>query len=130
METVDNNFLFALMWYVMGIFSYKVVAKLLNYGNMINIYQDMLLSVLSVLKMTDDNYRRGNEFLKQASTRAGLEEESIALETENNENALNIWREMVIGAIILTSSPQFRRTIKFKNWNEAMRYLKLQGAKE
>ena len=129
METIDNNFLFAVMWYILGIFSYKVVASLLNYGNMINIYHEMLISVLSVLKMADENFSKGNAFLKEASIEAGAEKKSASLEMENNENALSIWREMVIGSIILNSAPHFRRLISFKNWNEAMKYLKSQGAK-
>ena len=130
METIDNNFLSAIMWYAMGIFSYKIVARLLNYGNMIGTYQEMLLSVLSILKMADKNFKQGNTFLEEASVKGGLKKESAALEAENNENVLNIWREMVINSIILNSTPQFRRLISFRNWSDAMKYLNSEGVKK
>tara|TARA_Y100000034_G_scaffold109576_1_gene140993 strand:- start:81 stop:485 length:405 start_codon:yes stop_codon:yes gene_type:complete len=126
---MDNNFLFAVMWYVMGIISYKIVTNLLNYGNMINVYNEILISTLLLLKMADENFERGNLFLGESSVEAGVQEENVRLEKDNNENILSIWREMVVNSIILTTAPQFRRLIKFKNWNEAMRYLKSHGDK-
>ena len=112
METMDNNFLFAVMWYVMGIISYKIVTNLLNYGNMINVYNEILISTLLLLKMADENFERGNLFLGESSVEAGVQEENVRLEKDNNENILSIWREMVVNSIILTTAPQFRRLIK------------------
>ena len=129
METVDNNFLFAVMWYIIGIISYKIVTNLLNYGNMINVYNEVLISTLLLLRMADESFERGNLFLGKSSAEAGVQEENVRLEKENNENVLNIWREMTINSIILNTMPQFRRLIRFKNWNEAMRYLKSYGDK-
>jgi hypothetical protein len=124
MESIDNNFLFAVMWYVMGIFSYKIISKVLDYGNIAYVYKHVLLSMLSLLKTTSNNFEHGNDFLREASLRAGIEEENIKLEVANNEKVLEVWREMIVVSIINTTPVNFRRLIPFKNWDGAMKHLR------
>ena len=123
----DMQALEALMWFFGGIFSYRIVSKLLNYGHMINSYKEIMFSSLMLLKLADDNFSRINEAVRESCLKKG--DDSLQVETEYNSNMqlLEVWRNLNIATIIQLAPKGYQGLIKFKTWPEAMSLLKTRG---
>tara|TARA_Y100001973_G_C5151338_1_gene308288 strand:+ start:410 stop:805 length:396 start_codon:yes stop_codon:yes gene_type:complete len=123
----DMQALEALMWFFGGIFSYRIVSKLLNYGHMINSYREIMFSSLMLLKLADENFSKVNETVRETSIKNG--DSDLQAETEYNSNMqlLEVWRNLNIATIIQLTPRGFQGLIKFKNWSEAMSLLKAKG---
>ena len=126
-EDIDPGALHALMWFFAGVFSYRILAKLLNYGYMVNMFTEMLVSVLLMLRLSDEYMQKGNEFLKDASLKSGKDKETVDKEQEANLAALELCRSLAIATIISTTPRHYRGLLRFNDWNEAMRLLKNAG---
>ena len=123
----DMQALEALMWFFGGIFSYRIVTKLLNYGHMINSYRETMFSSLMLLRLADENFSKVNEAVRESCLKNG--EDDLKVETEYNSNMqlLEVWRNLNIATIIQLTPKGFQGLIKFKNWSEAMNLLKAKG---
>jgi len=124
MEEANTDLLYAIAWYAMGIFSYRITSKILNYGFMASVYQDAILNVLSILKKTNESIDSINK-LKYKSLEKYTESDLIDIEIDKDERAMGFWRMMCIVNIQKLTPGYFSGILKFKNWKEAMEYLKL-----
>jgi len=126
-ESVDMNAATAIMWFVAGVFSYRILTKILNYGYMINMYKEILFSVLMMAKLADENFQKGNDYSLDHSIKSGKDDEDVKVDREANEKLLHVWRNLMIGAIIQLTPRHFRGLIKFVNWHQAMEFLETKG---
>ena len=126
MET-DMQALEALMWFFGGIFSYRIVAKLLNYGHMINSYKEIMFSSLMLLKLADENFSRVNDAVRESCLKKGDDDLKVETEYNSNMQLLEVWRNLNIATIIQLTPKGFQGLIKFKTWSEAMNLLKAKG---
>ena len=117
------NAMEAIMWFFGGIFTYRVLTAILNYGFMINVYHEMLIMILSLLALADKNFQKASEMCYNASVSAGRSEEELCKEQENSQLNLNLWRNLVIMNIMKLTPTRFRSVLKFNSWNSAMNYL-------
>ena len=124
MESIDMNAMEAIMWFFGGIFTYRILTAILNYGFMINIYHEMLIMILSLLAMADKNFQKASEICYNTSIAAGKSKEELLKEQEGAKLNLNLWRNLVIMNIMKLTPTRFRSVLKFNSWNSAMNYLK------
>lgn len=124
METVDMTIVEALMWFFGGVFVYRILTKILNYGYMLNVYQEALIMTLSLLRMADKNFQKSASVCYNTSVTAGKTEEELERELKANEMNLNLWRSLAIMNIIKMTPNKFQSALSFSNWNEAMNLLK------
>jgi len=123
----DMGFAEAMLWFFGGIFTYRLISKLLGYGHMINLYKDNLNSVLMLLRIADQNFEKGNQHLYEAAVNTGKDEKEANFERQANVKVLEIWRNLVIATIAQVTPKGFRGLITFNNWYQAMRYLEKSG---
>ena len=119
----------AIMWFFGGVFVYRLLTKILNYGYMVNMYREMLFSSLSLLRMADDNFVRANKVVREASEKSGKDLKEINLENETNIAILRTWRTLVIATLKKMTPNHFSSLAEFDNWQQAMKLLENKGRK-
>jgi|2_EtaG_2_1085320.scaffolds.fasta_scaffold162782_2 hypothetical protein len=125
MSFLETDVLTAISWFFLGVFSFKILTKVLNYGHMVNIYKEMLLCILTNLRAADENFQRGNDYMvKQAIDAGEYESEKFKLLVETNEKVLATWKNLAITSLVRSTPLHFKGVLKFNNWDSAMRYLK------
>ena len=127
METVDGGFLHAMMWYLFGIMSYKISAKILGLSHMVNMYKTMLVIVLTMLKLTNDGYEYVNDLKQKINKKNDISVEERDLARDDDLKILELWRTMAVVSIINMTPASMRNLIKFKDWAGAMSFLKKHG---
>ena len=127
MEVTDTSAVEALMWFFGGIFSYRIMTRILNYGYMVNTFAEILVSILLMLRMSDEYMQRGNEYLHAAALESGKDKEEIIKEKEANEIALELCRNLAIANVVSSTPKHYRGLLKFNSWEQAMRLLKDKG---
>ena len=120
MENVDMHAVEAILWFFGGIFTYRFLTRMLNYGYMINMYKEVLFSVLMLLKMADDNYVKINKVVRDTGIKAGQDETEVELEFNSNIRALEMWRNLTIATITQMTPRSLRGLVQFKNWHQAI----------
>jgi len=113
----------AIFWFLGGALSYKIMSKLLGVSKLIIMYTELHMCLLLAFKMADDNLVMTNKLKDEISD----DLQGKGLENFNgffDEDALNVWRNLVIMNIITLTPKYFRGLIKYQNWNEAMLYLR------
>jgi|TARA_R110000824_G_scaffold5670_11_gene26158 hypothetical protein len=127
MESVDMHAVEAIMWFFGGVFIYRILTRLMNYGYMINTYREILFSSLMLLKLADENFVRINKAARENSIKTGTDDLQAETEYGANINLLEIWRNLNIATIVQLTPRSFRGLVRFKNWSEAMNLLKEKG---
>ena len=125
LESTDFNMFYAMFWYLIGIFSYKIISKVLQFATAAAAYRETLISALALLGQASDNFESSNEF----SYKNGKEydEARARQDYENNKKALEFWRRMAILNLINLTPAKLSALIEFKDWRGAMRYLREKG---
>jgi hypothetical protein len=122
MDSVDFTMLQAVFWYVIGIFSYRIISKLLNIGHAALIFNEALLSSLSLLKNASDNYEVASDFNHKKTS--ALKKDYADQKLESDRQALQLWQRIAIANIINSTPVKLKSVLDFKDWSGAMRYLK------
>ena len=117
----------AIMWFFGGIFVYRILTKILNYGYMVNMYREILFSSLAMLKLADENFARANKVARETSEKSGKDPEKVNLESETNILVLQTWRTLVIATIKKMTPNYFSSLTEFNNWQQAMKFLENKG---
>ncbi len=128
METTDFNMLYAIFWYITGIFSYKIVTKVLGLGNATLLFQEALLGSIALLKHANDNF----EVASQSAYEGKLESDKDAAlaSKESDEQTLTLWRRLAVLNLINLTPKKLRFLITFKDWRGAMKYLNKKGLED
>ena len=127
MENIDMNAVEAIMWFFGGIFTYRILTKLLNYGYMVNMYKELLFSVLMLLRIADENFIKANKSVRDTAAKSGRDENEIELEYESNVKILHVWRNLIVATIVQMTPKNFEGLVQFKNWRQAMKLLETKG---
>lgn len=121
---IEQNLLHAIMWYVSGIFSYRIISKMLNYGQAYNMYNEMLVYILYMLRLAYKNHEQSCEYEIEQIRKSGCSEEEISLQIKKNRGFQEMWKSMCIASLINSCPVGLRKILAFSNWDEAMRILK------
>ena len=121
MESIDFTMWQSIFWYVMGILSYKIVAKVLNISAAGILFQEALLSSLALLRNASDNYELSNEFSHKKTIEFNKERADSELSKE--KLALKYWQRLAVMNIRNSTPRKLKAIIDFKDWDGAIRYL-------
>ena len=113
----------AILWFVGGALSYNLVSRLLGVSKLVLLFTELHVCVLYSLKMADDNLKLIRETKLELSENPDEENEE-KLKGFYDEDAVNVWRNLVIMNLINLTPKYFRGLIKYRNWDEAMLYLR------
>ena len=111
------------IWYFLGIVSYMLVTKLIDYGTALKNYNEVIVSILQILYVVDKGIEDANNIkykvLEQANT-APSEIEEVRVK---DKLSLDLWKELMIQSLIMMVPPKYRSSVRFKNWFQAEKLL-------
>tara|TARA_R100001082_G_C4363888_1_gene160791 strand:- start:1745 stop:2134 length:390 start_codon:yes stop_codon:yes gene_type:complete len=112
------------LWFILGVFSYRIVAGILQYGQLAVLFEKQLYHILKLLDIMSKDLDNALEIKYSIMKDAGFHDEDIKIAKEIDDKSFKIWKEMTIARIITHWPKLYRKLISFNNWNEAIRYLR------
>ena len=111
------------IWYFLGIVSYMLVSKLINYGTALRTYNEVIISILQILYVIDKGIEDANNIKYKALGESGATPEEIDESREKDKLSLDLWKELMIQSLIMMVPPKYRSSVRFKNWHQAEKLL-------
>ena len=111
------------LWFVLGIFSYRLIASILNYGHMSLFMDDLRNNVLKLLAIIMEDAAYMRECKYKLMKESGFSEEEIEKSEQSDKKELSVWKEATIARFINHWPRYYKSLLKFNNWNEAMNEL-------
>jgi hypothetical protein len=112
------------LWFILGVFSYRIVAGLLQYGQLAVLFEEQLYHILKLLDILSKDLDNSLEMKYSVMKDAGVHDEDIKITKEIDDKSFKIWREMTIARIITHWPKLYKKLLQFNNWNEAMKQVR------
>ena len=113
-----------LLWFLSGAVMYKFASYIFKLGTSINLFTQVLIGSLWMVKKVDQQMLLLFEERIKLLKKEGVDNEEIESITTLNMQAHELWREMIIKTVISCCPKSIQSTLKFKDWQSAMRLLK------
>ena len=114
------------IWYLLGIVSYMLVSKLINYGTSLKTYNEVIVSILQVLYVIDKGIEDANNMKYKTLEETGVKPSEVEEHREKDKLSLDLWKELMIQSLIMMVPPKYRSSVRFKNWRQAEKLLESQ----
>jgi len=111
------------IWYFLGIVSYMLVSKLINYGTALRTYNEVIVSILQLLYVIDKGIEDANNIKYKILEDSGTSPEEVDETREKDRLSLDLWKELMIQSLIMMVPPKYRSSVRFKNWRQAVKLL-------
>ena len=112
------------LWFIIGVLSYRIVAGLLQYGQLAALFEEQLHHILKLLDIMSKDLDNTLEMKYSAMRDAGVHEEEVKIVRDKDNKLLQLWRETTIARIITHWPGLYKKLIQFNNWREAMNYIR------
>jgi len=112
-----------LVWFFVGIFSYRIVSSVISYSHMAHIIQEFNKQILKMVGTVaeDVGFIRAIKYSHMIDT--GLDDEQIAQFKEIDDRTFFIWKNTCIAHILVNCPKSFKSYIKYHDWKTAMQEL-------
>tara|TARA_Y100001973_G_C5038024_1_gene251388 strand:- start:71 stop:457 length:387 start_codon:yes stop_codon:yes gene_type:complete len=112
------------LWFVLGIFSYRIISGILQYGHLALLFEEQLYHIIKLLDILSKDLDTAFKMKYSIMKDAGLSDEEIQSVKESDEKSYKIWREMSIARIITHWPKIYKKIIRFNNWRGAIKYIR------
>lgn len=112
------------LWFILGVFSYRVISGILQYGHLFVLFEQQLNDILKLLHILSEELDKALEMKYDIIRSSGISEEEIKILRQKDEKSFYIWKEMIIARIITHWPKAYKKLIKFNNWREAIDHLR------
>tara|TARA_Y100001973_G_C5176240_1_gene322117 strand:+ start:440 stop:823 length:384 start_codon:yes stop_codon:yes gene_type:complete len=112
------------LWFSLGVFSYRIISGILQYGHLAELFEKQLAHILNVLHILSEDLDNALEMKYSTMRESGVSNEKIKEIREVDNKSYKIWREMTIARIITHWPRLYKKLIRFGNWKEAISYLR------
>ena len=112
------------LWFILGVFSYRIVSGLLQYGQLAVLFEEQLNHILKLLDILSKDLDTALEMKYSIMKDTGTHDEEIKIIQDTDDKLLKIWRETMIARIITHWPKLYKKLIRFNNWNEAMKQVR------
>ncbi len=107
------------LWFVIGVFSYRIVTSILNYGHMHIFMSSLKFDILKLLFILEEDIQTAQD-MKYSSLRLSKIDEGELKETmEKDKQVVNIWKEVIISRLRIQWPKYYKDLLNFNNWREA-----------
>jgi len=107
------------LWFALGVFSYRVISGILQYGHLVAFFEEQLYHILKLLEILSKDLDKACEMKYSIMKDSDLHDEDIKLIQDFDDKSLKIWREMTIARIITHWPKAYKKLIRFGDWREA-----------
>ena len=125
----DLTWVNSILWFLAGAVTYKVGTLVLSMSVSLALFNETIYHVLNILKMGDENYHAASELKYEVMKAANCSKEDTDEVKDKDRDIINLWRELSIAMILFACPGKVGQRLGFKNWDQAMRLLKKQEAK-
>jgi hypothetical protein len=121
---MESQMLIYFGWFVIGAVTHKTLSYIMDLSSSINIFNETLQGCLIMLKRIDEqrliSLKINHDKMKESERPEEEVEQSISTDIQNHY----LWREMMIGVIIVCCPKNIKAAVTFKDWSSAMKLLK------
>lgn len=112
-----------LVWFLIGVFTYRTITALLAYGHMANFVHDVYEQSLKFIAVIAEDvaFIKGIKYKHMVD--AGFTEEQLSEIEKIDDRAFSVWKNVCISHMIVNCPKYFKGYIKFQDWNSAMQQL-------
>jgi len=121
---MENEMLVNLVWFLSGAVSFKLISYILGLGSAINLFTQVLVGCLMMIKKVDDQMLISIEARCDLMKKEEMPIEQIENTRNMNTQAHELWRTMMIAMIHSCCPSSIQNILKFKDWDSAMELLK------
>tara|TARA_R110000824_G_scaffold129472_1_gene290708 strand:+ start:634 stop:1017 length:384 start_codon:yes stop_codon:yes gene_type:complete len=107
------------LWFALGVFSYRIISGILQYGHLVVLFEEQLYHILKLLEILSKDLDKACEMKYSIMKDSDLHDEDIKLVQDSDDKSLKIWREMTIARIITHWPKAYKKLIRFGDWREA-----------
>jgi hypothetical protein len=112
------------LWFVIGVFSYRIISGILQYGHMFGLFELQLYHMLKILHIFSEDLDKALEMKYSIIKDTKISDEEMKKIREADSKSCKIWREMTISRIITHWPKLYKKLIRFNNWREAISQLR------
>ena len=112
------------LWFALGVFSYRIVSGILQYGHLSVLFEDQLDHMLIILHILSKDLDKALEMKYSFIKDTNISNEEFTEIKETDNKSFKIWREMTIARIITHWPQPYKKLIRFNNWREAISQLR------
>ena len=118
------------LWFATGVISYRIISSVLNYGHMYSFMKLLKEDILKLLTILEEDLRQALELKHGHLRSANADEEEMKVKVEQDKQAINIWKEVIISRLKTHWPKYYKDLLKFNNWKEAKKDFKDQLRKK
>ena len=107
------------LWFIIGVFSYRIISSLLNYGHMHAFMNTLKLDILKLLFILEEDMQSAYDIKHRSLRSSGIDENELKETMEKDKQMLSIWKEVIISRLITQWPKYYKDILNFNNWREA-----------
>jgi len=120
-ELFESSVANAALWFVIGVFCYRLIRTLTNYVHGVSFIRQINELAIRLLTSVEKDLVFIQTIKYRQMLEAGLSEKNIRLVRELDENFIKNWQVSCINSFFSIYPPKMWSTIPFKTWEEALR---------
>jgi len=87
------------LWFIIGVFSYRIIASLLNYGHMHVFMSSLKEDILKLLFILEEDIQSAQDMKHRSLRSAKIDENELKETIEKDKQMANIWKEVIISRL-------------------------------
>ena len=107
------------LWFIIGVFSYRIISSLLNYGHMHTFMNTLKLDILKLLFILEEDMQSAYDIKHRSLRSSAIDENELKETIEKDKQMLSIWKEVIISRLITQWPKYYKDVLNFNNWREA-----------
>ena len=107
------------LWFIIGVFSYRIIASLLNYGHMHAFMNNLKFDILKLLFILEEDMQSAYDIKHRSLRSSDIDENEIKEIIEKDKQMLSIWKEVIISRLVTQWPKYYKDLLTFNNWREA-----------
>ena len=107
------------LWFVAGVFSYRIISSILNYGHMYSFMKSLKGDIIKLLIILEEDINSAAKLKYERLRSSGLSKEDLEEKADKDKQIVNIWKEVIISRLKIQWPRYYRDLLKFNNWKEA-----------
>ena len=110
----------ALLYFMSGIFSYKILTHIFHLGKSYEIYNETVKNCIGLLKISEETRKLSQEVKYILLAEAGMPAREIESVRTQDKEVSRIWKTIAINALTALLPKHVKRGLMFKDWESAM----------
>jgi len=110
-------------WFMAGSVLFYILNSIMNSGMLIRMINSSVRHSLEILFVTHKSYVLSQELKYDFMRKNNIPEEEIETFKAVDRDIMRLWQSAAISVVLNKVPTKLIRTIKFRNWEEAMRLL-------